>query len=138
MKIGIAADHGGYDLKVLLHTFLTSREYEVQGYGAYEMNSSDDYPDFVVPLGKAIASGEMERDIAVCGSGVGASVAANKLAGVRAALINNNFSAHQGVRMTILTCFAWVGESQVPWRLRSWYPLFYEQNLLARRGIYVD
>ncbi|WP_221391631.1 RpiB/LacA/LacB family sugar-phosphate isomerase [Dyadobacter sp. NIV53] len=97
MKIGIAADHGGYELKESLHTFLTSKGYEVQDFGAFELDSADDYPDFVIPLSKAIVSGEVERGIAVCGSGVGASVAANKIKGVRAALINDHFSAHQGV-----------------------------------------
>jgi ribose 5-phosphate isomerase B len=97
MKIGIAADHGGYDLKVAIRDFLVSKGYSIQDFGAYELNNSDDYPDFVVPLAKAIAEGDVERGIAVCGSGVGASVAANKVKGVRAALINDHFSAHQGV-----------------------------------------
>jgi len=97
MKIGIAADHGGYELKETLASFLKSKGYEVQDFGAFEMDSTDDYPDFVVPLGRSIVSGEVDRGIAVCGSGVGASVAANKIAGVRAALINDHFSAHQGV-----------------------------------------
>ena len=97
MKIGIAADHGGYDLKVFIQSYLTTKGYEISDYGAYEMDSADDYPDFVIPLGRAIVNGEVDRGIAVCGSGVGASVAANKLAGVRAALINDHFSAHQGV-----------------------------------------
>lgn len=97
MKIGIAADHGGYELKVSIRDFLVSKGHQIQDFGAYEFDSTDDYPDFVVPLGKALAAGEIERGIAVCGSGVGASVAANKIAGVRAALINDHFSAHQGV-----------------------------------------
>lgn len=97
MKIGIAADHGGYDLKETLHPFLESLGYEVKDYGAFEMNKQDDYPDFVIPLSKAVANKEVDRGIAVCGSGVGASVVANKIAGVRAALINDHFSAHQGV-----------------------------------------
>jgi len=97
VKIGIAADHGGYDLKETLHPFLESLGYEVKDYGAFEMNKQDDYPDFVIPLSKAVANKEVDRGIAVCGSGVGASVVANKIAGVRAALINDHFSAHQGV-----------------------------------------
>lgn len=97
MKIGLAADHGGYELKESLKSFLVSIGYEIEDYGAFELDSTDDYPDFVIPLGKAIISGEVQRGIAVCGSGVGASVAANKLTGVRAALINDHFSAHQGV-----------------------------------------
>jgi ribose 5-phosphate isomerase B len=97
MKIGIAADHGGYDLKKTLHSFLVASGYEVVDFGAYELNTQDDYPDFVVPLAQALAEKQVERGIAICGSGVGASVVANKVSGVRAALINDYFSAHQGV-----------------------------------------
>src|ERR1019366_1992385 len=97
MKIGIAADHGGYELKGIIVTFLKNLGYELIDYGAYELDIKDDYPDFVIPLAAAIALKEVERGIAICGSGVGASVAANKVAGVRAALINDHFSAHQGV-----------------------------------------
>ncbi|HTD39767.1 MAG TPA: RpiB/LacA/LacB family sugar-phosphate isomerase [Mucilaginibacter sp.] len=97
MKIGIAADHGGYELKKTLHSFLVASGYEVLDFGAYELNDQDDYPDFVVPLAQAIAEKQVERGIAICGSGVGASVVANKVSGVRAALINDHFSAHQGV-----------------------------------------
>ena len=97
MKIGIAADHGGYDLKQTLYQFLLAKGYEVVDFGAHSLDSQDDYPDFVIPLGKAIANQEVDRGIAVCGSGVGASVVANKIGGVRAALINDHFSAHQGV-----------------------------------------
>ncbi len=97
MKIGIAADHGGYDLKEIVSTFLKNLGYEITDYGAYELDTKDDYPDFIIPLARAIASKEVERGIAICGSGVGASVAANKVAGVRAGLIHDHFSAHQGV-----------------------------------------
>lgn len=97
MKLGIAADHGGYELKESLKDYLIALGHEVKDFGAFELNQGDDYPDFVIPLAKSIASGEVDRGIAVCGSGVGASVAANKVHGVRAALINDYFSAHQGV-----------------------------------------
>ncbi|WP_031527246.1 RpiB/LacA/LacB family sugar-phosphate isomerase [Dyadobacter crusticola] len=97
MEIGIAADHGGFDLKEQLKSYLASKGYSVKDYGAFELDNQDDYPDFVVPLARAIVSNEVERGIAVCGSGVGASVVANKVAGVRAALIQDHFSAHQGV-----------------------------------------
>jgi ribose 5-phosphate isomerase B len=97
MIIGIAADHGGYELKEIIHSFLLSLKYEVKDFGAFTLDYGDDYPDFVIPLAKAVANKEIERGIAVCGSGVGASVAANKISGVRAALINDHFSAHQGV-----------------------------------------
>lgn len=97
MRIGIAADHGGFMLKGEVAEFLRSKGYEVEDFGAYQMDSADDYPDFVVPLARAIAANAVERGVALCGSGVGASVAANKVRGVRAGLIHDGFSAHQGV-----------------------------------------
>lgn len=97
MKIGIAADHGGYELKIILLGFLENSGYEVMDFGAFDLEPKDDYPDYVIPLSKAVASGKIERGIAICGSGVGASIAANKIKGVRAALIHDHFSAHQGV-----------------------------------------
>lgn len=97
MKIGIATDHGGFELKKVIADYLTSLQYDVKDYGAYTLDNTDDYPDFVVPLARAVASHEVDRGIAICGSGVGASIAANKIPGVRAALINDYYSAHQGV-----------------------------------------
>ena len=97
MKIGIAADHGGFELKNVIHLFLKENGFDVTDFGAFELNNQDDYPDFVVPLAEAVAQKKLDRGIAVCGSGVGAAIAANKVAGVRAALINDHFSAHQGV-----------------------------------------
>ncbi len=97
MKIGIAADHGGFALKAEIIKWLTSQGHELKDFGAYSLNEGDDYPDFVIPLAKAIAANELTKGIAICGSGVGASIAANKVAGVRAALINDGFSARQGV-----------------------------------------
>jgi ribose 5-phosphate isomerase B len=97
MKIGICSDHGGFTLKENMQAFLAQAGYEITDYGAYALNEQDDYPDFVVPLARAIAAQEVERGIAICGSGVGASIAANKIAGIRAALIGDHFSAHQGV-----------------------------------------
>ncbi|MEO9005322.1 MAG: RpiB/LacA/LacB family sugar-phosphate isomerase [Ginsengibacter sp.] len=97
MKIGIACDHGGFELKNIVSLFLKEKGYEVKDFGAFELDSKDDYPDFVVPLAQSVALKEVERGIAICGSGVGACVAANKIAGVRAALIHDHFSAHQGV-----------------------------------------
>jgi ribose 5-phosphate isomerase B len=97
MKLGIAADHGGFNLKQELAAWLTSQGHEVKDYGAFSLDPADDFPDFIVPLAKGVSAGEVERGIAVCGSGVGASVAANKVKGARAALIVDSFSAHQGV-----------------------------------------
>jgi len=97
MRIGIAADHGGFELKGQLTAALKAAAYEVVDFGAHELVTGDDYPDFVVPLARAVARGEVTRGLAICGSGVGACVAANKVPGVRAALIADSFSAHQGV-----------------------------------------
>lgn len=97
MKIGMACDHGGFELKNHLSIFLKEKGYEIKDFGAFVLDNSDDYPDFVIPLAMAVSANEVERGIAVCGSGVGAAVAVNKIAGIRAALINDHFSAHQGV-----------------------------------------
>lgn len=95
--IGIAADHGGFELKEFLISALKSAGYEVVDFGAHQLIQDDDFPDFVAPMSKAVASGEVERGLAICGSGVGAGIVANKIPGVRAALISDTFSAHQGV-----------------------------------------
>jgi ribose 5-phosphate isomerase B len=96
-RVGIAADHGGIHLKATLIARLRAAGYETVDFGARELNDGDDYPDFVIPLARAVAGGKLERGIALCGSGVGASVCANKVAGVRAALVQDHFSARQGV-----------------------------------------
>jgi len=115
MRIGLAADHGGFELKEQLKEEIRALGHEVRDFGALEYNPADDFPDFVIPLAKAVAAGEVDRGIAICGSGVGASIAANKVPGVRAALITEIYSARQGVEhddMNILclggrvTCFA--------------------------------
>src|SRR5262249_55301141 len=97
MRIGIATDHGGYGLKEELLTRLRTTGYEVVDFGAHRLDPSDDYPDFVIPLARAVAAGEVERGVAICGSGVGAAVCANKVPGIRAAIIHDHFSARQGV-----------------------------------------
>lgn len=96
-KIGICADHGGFELKEKLVPFLEENNFEPVDFGAHTLNDKDDYPDFVIPLAKAVAANEVFRGIAICGSGVGACVVANKVSGVRAALIQDHFSSHQGV-----------------------------------------
>ena len=97
MRIGIAADHGGYALKEELRQALREEGHQVSDFGPAALDPADDYPDFVIPLARAVAAGEQERGIAICTSGVGASIAANKVAGARAALIHEDFSARQGV-----------------------------------------
>ena len=115
MRVGIAADHGGFQLKSELSKAWVDTGYEVVDLGAHDYAPQDDYPDLVAPLARAVAQGEVERGLAFCGSGVGASVAANKVPGVRAALITDPYSARQGVEdddMNIMclggrvTCYA--------------------------------
>jgi ribose 5-phosphate isomerase B len=120
MRIGIAADHGGFALKQELITHLERAGVDVVDFGAHELDGSDDYPDYVIPLALAVAAGNVERGIAVCGSGVGASVCANKVYGVRAALIHDHFSATQGVEdddMNIMCIGGRTTGSAVAWDL---------------------
>jgi ribose 5-phosphate isomerase B len=97
MRVGIATDHGGFDLKQELISQLRAAGHEIVDFGAHTLNADDDYPDFVVPLANAVVAGKVERGLAICGSGVGASVCANKVAGIHAALVHDHFSAKQGV-----------------------------------------
>ena len=96
-RIGVAADHGGFESKRFLAEMLQTAQYEVVDFGDTQLKPDDDYPDFVVPLARAVARGEVDRGVAICGSGVGACIAANKVPGVRACLIHESFSARQGV-----------------------------------------
>lgn len=97
MRVGIATDHGGFELKEFLAGALKKAGHEVVDFGATSLDRNDDYPDFTIPLARAVARREVERGLVVCGSGVGASVAANKVPGVRAGLCHDYFSARQGV-----------------------------------------
>ncbi len=97
MHLGIATDHGGFHLKEEFLARLRAAGHEVVDFGALALNDEDDYPDFVIPLAEAVAAGTLERGIAICGSGVGASICANKVSGAHAALISDHFSAAQGV-----------------------------------------
>ena len=97
MRVGIATDHGGFELKQELLARLEAAGHEVRDFGATSLDAADDYPDYVAPLAQAVAAGEVERGIAVCGSGVGATVCANKVPGARAAILPDHFCARQGV-----------------------------------------
>jgi ribose 5-phosphate isomerase B len=97
MHLGIATDHGGFGLKEDLLARLRAAGHDVVDFGADALNPGDDYPDFVIPLAQAVAAETVERGIAICGSGVGASICANKVPGIRASLIDDHFSAGQGV-----------------------------------------
>jgi ribose 5-phosphate isomerase B len=97
-RVGIATDHGGFGLKEKLVAQLRAAGYEVVDFGAHGLNVDDDYPDFVIPLAKAVAAEQVERGIAICGSGFGASVCANKVPRICAGLVHDHFSARQGGR----------------------------------------
>jgi ribose 5-phosphate isomerase B len=97
MRLGIATDHGGFGLKEDLLVHLRAAGHEVIDFGAHHLDPTDDYPDFVIPLARAVAEGRVERGIAVCGSGVGAAVCANKIPGIRAGLVSDHYSGGQGV-----------------------------------------
>ena len=120
MRLGIATDHGGFELERVIAARLRAAGHEVVDFGAHALDPGDDYPDFVVPLARAVAAGEVERGVAVCGSGVGAAVCANKIAGVRAALIHDHFSARQGVEddhMNVLCMGGRTVGPEVAWEL---------------------
>jgi ribose 5-phosphate isomerase B len=119
-RIGIAADHGGLALKEYLVDCLRGRGEHIVDFGDRELQPGDDFPDFVVPLARAVAAGEVRRGIALCGSGVGACVAANKVPGARACLIQDTFSARQGVEddaLNILCLGGLVTGPSLAWEL---------------------
>ena len=97
MRVAIGVDHGGFPLKAPIVDYLTTAGHEVLDLGAHNMDPEDDYPDYAKAVGEAVLRGEAERGIIICGSGVGACVAANKLPGIRAGLCHDTYSAHQGV-----------------------------------------
>jgi ribose 5-phosphate isomerase B len=124
MKVGIATDHGGFQLKEELVAKLRTAGHTIIDFGAHSLNPGDDYPDFVAPLAGAVVAGEVERGVAICGSGVGASVCANKVKGIRAALIHDHFSAKQGVEddhMNILCMGGRTVGPEVAWDLVQAY-----------------
>ncbi len=97
MRIAIGADHAGFELKESTREFLRQLGHEVLDFGAHSSTIPDDYPDYAEAVGRVVLDGRAERGIVICGSGVGASVAANKLPGIRAGLCHDTYSAHQGV-----------------------------------------
>lgn len=120
MRVGVASDHGGFELKELIARELRAVGHDVIDFGPCALHAEDDYPDYVIPLAQAVACHSVERGVAVCGSGVGASIAANKLPGVRAALVHENFSAHQGVEdddMNVLCLGGRVLDPELAWQL---------------------
>jgi RpiB/LacA/LacB family sugar-phosphate isomerase len=120
MRVGLAADHWGIELKQQLADKLLAAGHEVMDFGATTHDPNDDFPDFVIPMARAVAEHRLDRGIAVCGSGVGACVAANKVPGGRAALITDVFSARQGVEdddMNIICLGSRVTGEALAWEL---------------------
>lgn len=120
MKIGIAADHGGYELKENLKVQLEKLYVSVSDFGAHRYDATDDYPDFAIPLAKAVGAGLVDRGIVLCGSGVGACFTVNKVKGVRAALLTETYSAHQGVEhddMNVVCIGGRVVGEQLAWEI---------------------
>ena len=97
MRVVVGADHAGYQLKQLLADSLRQVGVEVLDVGTNDPSQADDYPDFAVAVARAVVDGKADQGVLVCGSGVGASVAANKIPGIRAGLCHDHYSAHQGV-----------------------------------------
>src|SRR6058998_3260388 len=96
MRVAIGSDHAGFELKTVLTAKLRNNGHEVLDVGAFDAKPSD-YPDFAEAVGRAVLDGRAERGVLICGSGVGASVAASKLRGIRAGMCHDTYSAHQGV-----------------------------------------
>jgi ribose 5-phosphate isomerase B len=120
MRTGIATDHGGFLLKQDIESRLRAAGHEVVDFGALALDTGDDYPDYVVPMARAVVAGRVDRGIAICGSGVGAAVCANKVRGARACLIHDHFSARQGVEddhMNILCIGGRTVGAEVAWDL---------------------
>lgn len=97
VRVAIASDHAGFDLKQTIAKQVEAAGHQVVDLGAHEYVATDDYPDFSAAIGQAVARNEADRGVLICGSGVGASIAANKIAGIRAGLCHDTYSAHQGV-----------------------------------------
>lgn len=97
MKIAVGADHGGFSLREVVITILIESGCEVEDLGAYDLDLSDDYPDFALSVASSVQSGRAERGIIICGSGIGATIVANKVTGIRAGTCHDTYSARQGV-----------------------------------------
>lgn len=97
MTIAIGADHAGFDLKEELKRHIESLGFDIEDFGAHHYDAQDDYPDFARLTAEAVASGKYAKGVLICGSGIGASVAANKVVGIRAGVCAEPYSAHQGV-----------------------------------------
>ena len=120
MKLVIASDHAGFPLKEEVRAYLAKQGHDVLDLGAYTVDPQDDYPDFAERVGDAIRAGEAPRGILICGSGVGVSIAANKMPGIRAGMCHDTYSAHQGVEhddMNVLVIGARIVASALAYEL---------------------
>jgi ribose 5-phosphate isomerase B len=120
VNLVIASDHAGFSLKEEVRAYLAKTGHEVLDLGAFKCEPQDDYPDFAERVGEAIKDGEAPRGILICGSGVGVSIAANKIPGIRAAMCHDTYSAHQGVEhddMNVLVIGARIVASALAYEL---------------------
>ena len=97
MKLAVGADHGGFDLKSQIVPWLQAAGHEVIDVGAHDLDPADDFPDFAEAVGLSLTGGQAQRGVMICGSGVGAAIASNKVAGIRASLCHDTYTARQGV-----------------------------------------
>lgn len=130
MKVGIAADHAGFEQKQQVLAELR-KQYQVLDFGAMTLDPADDYPDIVTPLAEAIAGKAVDRGIAICGSGVGVSIAANKIIGVRAALITDTYSARQGVEHDDMNLLCLGGRVTGPMLMRELIDAFLQASYIG-------
>jgi len=120
LRVGLSADHRGRDLKEQIADALLLAGHEVIDFGIYGQSGHDDYADFILPMAESIATGDVTKGLVICGSGVGASIVANKVPGVRAAFITDSFSAHQGVEedaMNLMCLGGLVTGQSLAWEL---------------------
>jgi RpiB/LacA/LacB family sugar-phosphate isomerase len=120
VRVGLAADGHGHDLKSQLAIALEMAGHDVIDFGTFGVHNHNDYSDFIVPMAESVATGDVTKGLAICGSGVGASIVANKVPGVRAAFITDSFSAHQGVEedaMNLMCLGSLVTGQALAWEL---------------------
>ncbi len=120
LRVGISADHQGHDLKNQLMVALEMAGHDVIDFSTFGRSNHDDYADFILHMAESVATGDVTKGLAICGSGVGASIVANKVPGVRSAFITDSFSAHQGVEedaMNLMCIGSLVTGQSLAWEL---------------------
>src|SRR5450432_2786830 len=137
MKIVIGSDHAGFELKQHLIPVIQELGHEVLDVGA-DSTAAVDYPDFAAKVGHAILDGKADRGVLICGSGVGASAAENKMHGIRGGICHDTYSAHQGVEHDDMNVLGWVRASSERRWLRIWCGRTFRRSLPTKNGMYED